>query len=51
MKDKTLWGLNLAVFLMMAGVGMIVALLPQRIIELGGSGDGVGYLGSTFAVA
>lgn len=51
MKDKTLWRLNLAVFLMMAGVGMIVALLPQRIIGLGGSGDSVGYLASTFAAA
>ena len=34
MKDKTLLGLNLSAFLMMIGVGKIVALLPQRIIEL-----------------
>ena len=37
MKDKTLLGLNLSAFLMMIGVGMIVALLPQRIIELDGN--------------
>ena len=37
MKDKTLLGLNLSAFLMMIGVGMIVALLPQTIIELDGN--------------
>jgi MFS family permease len=51
MRDKTLLGLNLSVFLMMIGVGMIVALLPQRIIELDGSGQNVGYLASMFAIA
>ena len=51
MKDKTLWGLNLSAFLMMIGVGMIVALLPQKIIELDGNGNNVGYLASTFAAA
>ena len=51
MKDKTLLGLNLSAFLMMIGVGMIVALLPQRIIELDGNGNNVGYLASMFAVA
>lgn len=35
-RDKTFWGLIGAVFLMMIGVGMIVALLPQRVIELDG---------------
>lgn len=51
MKDKTLFGLNFAVFLMMIGVGMIVAILPQRIIELDGHGRNVGYLASMFALA
>ncbi len=36
-RDKTFWGLIGAVFLMMIGVGMIVALLPQRVIELDGA--------------
>lgn len=44
-------GLNFSVFLMMLGVGMIVALLPLRIIDLTGSGSGVGYLASAFAVS
>ncbi|MDO4560076.1 MAG: MFS transporter [bacterium] len=51
MRDKTIIGLNLSVFLMMIGVGMIVALLPQRIIELDGNGGNVGYLASMFALA
>jgi len=50
-RDRTLIGLNLAVFLMMLGVGMIVALLPQRVIDLTGSSDTVGYLASAFAVS
>jgi len=50
-RDKTLIGLNLAVFLMMLGVGMIVALLPQRVIDLTGSGASVGYLASAFALS
>ncbi len=49
--DKTLWGLLLAVLLMMIGVGMIVAVLPQQIVYLDGSGHSVGYLASTFAFA
>lgn len=48
-KDKTLWGLILAVVLMMVGVGMIVALLPQRVIDLDGNGRSVGYIASAFA--
>ncbi|VBB05135.1 Hypothetical protein LUCI_0342 [Lucifera butyrica] len=51
MKDKTLLGLNLSVFLMMIGVGMIVTLLPQKIVELDGNGKHVGYLASMFAIA
>lgn len=48
-KDKTLLGLVLAVVLMMVGVGMVVALLPQRIMDLDGNGRSVGYLASAFA--
>ena len=48
---KTLIGLNLSVFMIMLGVGMIMALLPQRIIVLTGSGATVGYLASAFAIS
>lgn len=48
-KDKTLLGLLLAVALMMVGVGMIVALLPQRVVDLDGNGRSVGYIASAFA--
>ncbi len=44
LKNRTFLGLIVSVFLMMAGVGMIVALLPQKIIEFTGSGDAVGFL-------
>ncbi|GAK56738.1 quinolone resistance protein NorA-like protein [Candidatus Vecturithrix granuli] len=43
--------LNCSVFIFMGGVGMIVALLPQRIITLSGSISQVGYLASAFAVS
>ncbi|MDR3331624.1 MAG: hypothetical protein LBT08_03250 [Synergistaceae bacterium] len=36
---------------MMIGVGMIVAFLPQRIIDLDGHERNVGYLASMFAIA
>jgi MFS family permease len=36
---------------MMIGVGMIVALLPQRIVEFDGNSRNVGYLASMFAIA
>jgi MFS family permease len=49
--NKTLISLNLAVFMMMLGVGMIMALLPQRIIDLTGSGATVGYLAAAFAIS
>jgi len=49
LQDKTLVGVILAVFLMMIGVGMIVAILPQRIVDLDGNGQSVGYLASAFA--
>ena len=42
--------INTAVFLQMAGVGMIVARLPQRIMDLSGSVASVGYLASAFAL-
>ncbi|MEL7567696.1 MAG: MFS transporter [Dehalobacterium sp.] len=48
-KDRTLLGLILAVALMMVGVGMIVALLPQRVVDLDGNGRSVGYIASAFA--
>ena len=48
---RTLVGLNVAVFSMMLGVGMIMALLPKRIIDITGSGATVGYLASAFALS
>lgn len=51
LRDKTLWGLILAVLFMMVGVGMIVAVLPQRIVDLDGNGRSVGYLASAFALS
>jgi MFS family permease len=50
-RDKTFVGVNLAVFLMMIGVGMIVAILPQKVMTLTGSGATVGYLASAFALS
>lgn len=37
--------------MMMLGVGMIMALLPQKIINLTGSGATVGFLASAFAIS
>lgn len=51
LRDRTTAGLNLAALFMMIGVGMIVSLFPQRIVELDGSGRNVGYVASAFAVA
>lgn len=42
--------INISAFLMMLGIGMIVALLPQRIINLSDSAFNVGYLASAFAL-
>lgn len=47
---NSLIALNVSAFLLMLGVGMIVALLPQKIINLSHSVSTVGYLASTFAV-
>ena len=50
-ENKTLISLNLAVFFMMLGVGMIMALLPKKVIDLTGSGSTVGFLASAFAIS
>lgn len=42
--------LCVAVFIQMIGVGLIVALLPSRVIHLSNSMDYVGYIASAFAV-
>lgn len=42
---------SLAASLLMIGVGMIVALLPQRVLELSGSLGSVGYVASAFALS
>ena len=42
---------SLAASLLMVGVGMIVPLLPQRMIELSGSMQSVGYIASMFALS
>lgn len=48
---RTLIGLNVSAFSMMLGVGMIMVLLPKRIIDITGSGATVGYLASAFALS
>ncbi len=48
---KTLIGLNLAVFIMMLGVGMVMPLLPNKIVAFTGSNAAVGYLTSAFALS
>ena len=42
--------INISVFLLMIGVGMIMTLLPRQILNLTGSVASVGYLASSFAV-
>ena len=42
--------LYLSAFLLMFGVGMIVAILPQRMIHLSGTASHAGYLASAFAL-
>lgn len=49
-KYRSLISINLSVFLIMLGVGMIVALLPQKVMALSGSVSTVGLLASAFAV-
>ncbi|SFG08007.1 Predicted arabinose efflux permease, MFS family [Desulfotomaculum arcticum] len=50
-QDRTMLALNLAVFLIMLGVGMIVPLLPQKLITLEGPEAPVGYVASFFALS
>lgn len=50
-RDKTDLALYLSVFLLMIGIGMMVPLLPQRVLELTGEVRQVGYLASAFAVS
>ncbi len=49
-KHCSLIALNFAVFLLMTGVGLIVVLLPRKMMMLSGSMSEVGYLASAFAV-
>lgn len=42
---------SLAASLLMIGVGMTVALLPRRVLDLSGSLQDVGYLASVFALS
>ena len=52
MKDsKSELALNSAVFMLMFGVGMVVALLPGRILDLGGSAAQTGLIASSLAVS
>ena len=46
---KSMIGLCISAFLMMLGVGMIVALLPQRMLNLTGQASSAAYLTSAFA--
>ena len=46
----TACGLFLAIFLMMTGVGMIVAVMPRHYIALSGSPHTVGSLAAAFAI-
>lgn len=48
---RLLFMTSLAATLLMVGVGMIVALLPQRILSFSGSLQSVGYLASFFAIS
>jgi MFS family permease len=50
-KFSTLFTLCLPATLLMVGVGMIVALLPQRVFATTGSIESVGLIASTFALA
>lgn len=48
---RSVVAINSSVFLFMLGVGLIVALLPQRILNMSGSVSDVGYLASAYAVS
>jgi MFS family permease len=49
-KNKSVIAINVSVFLLMVGVGLIVALLPQRIMNLSSSVSDVGLLASAYAI-
>ncbi|ACL01935.1 major facilitator superfamily MFS_1 [Desulfatibacillum aliphaticivorans] len=49
--QRCIVALNIAVFLIMFGVGLIVSLLPHKIFTLTGSFKTVGWLASFFAVS
>ncbi len=49
-KDKTFLAINVSVFLIMIGVGLIVALLPRQLMNLSASVSDVGLLASVFAI-
>ncbi len=51
LKMKVLIIVSVAASLLMVGVGMIVAVLPARILSLSGSIQDVSYLASAFAVS
>ena len=50
-RRKSLFLLSVSAFIMMLGVGMIVAILPKKVIELSDSSSPVGYLASFFAIS
>jgi len=50
-RSRILIGLNASVFVMMLGVGLIVAILPGKILALTGNPALVGMLASTFAAS
>lgn len=49
-RHRSAIALNISAFLLMFGVGMIVSLLPGRIIHLSGAVSDVGHLASAFAL-
>ena len=49
-KNISVIAINVSVFLLMVGVGLIVALLPQRIMMLSASVSDVGILASAYAL-
>lgn len=48
---RVLFVISFAASLLMIGVGMIVALLPARVLDLSGSVQDVGFLASAFALS
>jgi len=49
-RNKLAVAISVSVFLLMVGVGLIVALLPQRIMKLSVSVSDVGILASSYAI-